>query len=265
MDRAAVIGHPVNKSVSPKIFKVMAGSQRRPVRYERLDVPASRLDTQFKARSGFTGWNVTIPHKEKILKLVDKLTPEVKAIGAANVLHFSKSGTVAHNTDVFGIRQTFRQERVRLADKEAVLYGAGGAARAVAYALKQEKVAKVWVINRTRARSQALCRHFSSRTTKFVSVKSVDEIPSKIALVVNATPAGERFEFPAGIHANTLAFDLVYRQKLTPFLRKARKSGMRTVNGMAMLVWQAIATWEIWFGRVRGRTSLKEKIWRCVT
>ena len=265
MDRAAVIGHPVNKSLSPKIFKVMAKAYGREVSYRKIDVRAGELRSFFKGRDGFIGWNVTIPHKEEILKLVARLTPEVKAIGAANVVHFETARGVAHNTDVFGIRQTLREQGVRLRGREAVLYGAGGAARAVAYALVGEGARRVWVVNRTRSRGEALCRYFNSRATKFVYVKSADAIPSKIALMVNATPAGDSFTFPRGVDARTLAFDLVYRRQFTPFLKMARRHGIRTVNGLTMLIWQAIATWEIWFGKVKGRPALKEKIWRCVT
>ncbi|MEQ1843760.1 MAG: shikimate dehydrogenase, partial [Verrucomicrobiales bacterium] len=143
MDRAAVLGHPVKKSLSPKLFGAMAKSQKREVDYRKMDLLPKRLASFFRSQSGFTGFNVTIPHKEKVIRFADVLSPEVKAIGAANVLHVQGNRLTAYNTDVLGIRQTFREQGLRLAGKQAVLYGAGGAARAVAYSLTQEGLAKV--------------------------------------------------------------------------------------------------------------------------
>jgi len=264
MDKAAVLGHPVKKSLSPKLFAAMAKFQKHEVDYRKIDLLSSRLASFVRAKGDYIGFNITIPHKEKIVRLASRLSPEVKAIGAANVLHARGKHLVAYNTDVYGIRQTFREQGLRLSGKQAVVYGAGGAARAVAYALTKEGPARVYVFNRTFSRASRLARHFSTRKTKFIAVRDVSRIEGPISLLVNATPAGQAFEMPAGISAQSLAFDLVYRPKVTPFLKVARKSGLRTVNGLDMLVWQAIATWEIWFGKVGNRSALKEKLCHCV-
>lgn len=264
---AAVIGHPVSHSLSPAIFSYLAKSTGREVLYQKLHVPPQELKSFVKALAAqklFTGWNVTIPHKENILRLCSRVSPDAKAIGAGNVVHFLKGKSIAHNTDVYGIRQTLREQKTRVKGKEAVLYGAGGAARAVAYALGQEGASRVWIMNRNPARAKALCQHFSKRfhRTHFIAVKKVSEIEAPIALVVNATPAGMKgvagkFELPLGLTKTTLAFDLIYRPKDTAFLKEAKRRGARRVGGIDMLAWQAIATWEIWFGKVRGREKLK--------
>ncbi len=269
---AAVIGHPVSHSLSPAIFSFLAKKTGREVLYQKLQVPPGELKSFVKALAAqklFTGWNVTIPHKETILRLCSKVSLDAKAIGAGNVVHFQKGKSVAHNTDVYGIRQTLLEQKARVKGKEAVLYGAGGAARAVAYALGQERASRVWVLNRNPARAEALCKHFSKKfqRTRFVTVKSVSEIEAPIALVVNATPAGMKgiagkFELPAQVARTTLAFDLIYRPANTPFLKEAKRRGLRRVGGLDMLAWQALATWEIWFGKIRGRASLKKALSR---
>lgn len=269
---AAVIGHPVAHSLSPAIFAFLAKATGKEVLYQKLAVPPAELKSFVKALAAqklFIGWNVTIPHKEAILKLCSRVSPDAKVIGAANVVQLLKGKSVAYNTDVYGIRQTLREQKTSMKGKEAVLYGAGGAARAVAYALGQERAKCVWVLNRNAARAQALCRHFSKlfRGTRFEVVKDVSEITSPIALVVNATPAGMKgiagkFELPTAVSRKTLAFDLIYRPAKTPFLKEAKRRGARGVGGIDMLAWQAIATWEIWFGKVRGRSLLKKALSR---
>ncbi len=271
---AGVLGHPVAHSLSPAIFNFLAKTLSREVLYQKIDVPPDQLKRFVKALAQqqlFTGWNVTLPHKQKILTLCDRVSAEAKAIGAANVVHFLRGKSTAYNTDVFGIRQTLREQELRLRGKAAVLYGAGGAARAVAYALGQEGTARVWVINRTPARGKALCRHFSRilPRTRFEWVGAATRVEGRVALVVNATPVGmkvgrARFDLPAAVEKKTLAFDLIYRPKFTPFLKEARHRGAATVGGMDMLVWQAIATWEIWFGKVKNRQLLKQKLSRAL-
>lgn len=272
---AAVIGHPVSHSLSPKIFGILSDVESLPVLYKKLDIAPKDLNAFVSATAKldlFTGWNVTVPHKEKILAHVDELSEEVKAIGAANVVHFKSQTATAFNTDVYGIKQTLHEQDVRLQGSSALLYGAGGAAKAVAFALGREKVAQVWVVNRTRSRAEALCRKFGKLfpKTKFRTATVNQCKDLRVTLLVNATSVGlpgnaAAFEFPHAIDAETLAFDLIYGPKLTSFLTQAGKRGARTVNGLDMLIWQAIATWEIWFGKVEDRDGLKHKLRRALS
>jgi shikimate dehydrogenase len=268
---AAVIGHPVAHSLSPQIFAALCRSLGRQGLYRRLDLPPSELPLFFRAhakRGLFTGWNVTIPHKEAMLRLVDKASPLARAVGAVNVVTFGKDGAQGYNTDVYGIRQTLREQGCRVRGGRAVLYGAGGAARAVAAALGESGADEVWVVNRTAARARALCRRFRHLypRTRFVFAPSADAVPGEIRLAVNATSLGLKGRgSPAlapGVGSRTLAFDLVYTERLTSFLSAAGRRGARTVNGLDMLIWQAIATWEIWFGRTGRAEALKKNVRR---
>jgi shikimate dehydrogenase len=262
---AAVIGHPVAHSLSPEIFRFLAEAAGRPLVYKRIDLNPSELSTFFPTAARqdlFVGWNVTLPHKEAMYRLVRRLSPEARAVGAVNVVHFEKRGPRGLNTDVIGIRETLREQKLSLRGECVVLYGAGGAAKAVAQALKIEGAGRIWVLNRSRDRASALCRCFGPR---FKTAGSAREIRDPVRLVVNSTPVGMkgvrgRFVFPAGASKDTLAFDLIYSPARTRFLLQAEERGMRGVNGLDMLLWQAVATWEIWFGAVSDRRTLKRKL-----
>ncbi len=262
----AVIGHPIKHSLSPEIFLLAAQAERRPVSYQKLDVRPERLRFflgMAKRWELFTGCNVTAPHKEAMARLVNTLSIEAKAIGAANVVHFTEHGTHGYNTDVYGIRQTLKEQGKKLRGKTAILYGAGGAARAVAFALGKEGLKQVHVTNRTPARARALCRRFNQLfpRTKFLPTPTA-RLDVEVLLLVNTIPAalGVKLPLPDGIGKATLAFDLSYRPTVTPFLKSAKKRGAQTVNGLDMLIWQALATWEIWFGELKRIERLKASI-----
>ncbi len=265
---AAVIGHPVSHSLSPKLFSVLASSQGRQLSYGRIDVDPAELGRWYGTRSdrdGFVGWNVTIPHKEAILMMVDKVSAEATAVGAANVVHFGETGATAYNTDTVGIEATLDEQNCDLRGREVVLYGAGGAARAAAFVCGKFGAKRVVVLNRTILRAEKLCADFQAiyPNTRFEA--SGPTVPNATpACLINATSIGLKdsdsaFAFPAAFEPNALAFDLVYGAD-TPFVTQAAALGLRTVNGLDMLLWQAIATWKIWFGPLSDAAALKTKL-----
>jgi shikimate dehydrogenase len=265
--RCGVLGHPVSHSLSPDIFKFISRRLGREVEYFRLDVKPATL-ARFVAdarRSGaFKGWNVTIPHKEKIARLCDELAPEARALGAVNVAEWRGKKLRGFNTDVIGIRETLKESRFR--GREAVVYGSGGAALAVGYVLGELGLKRVIFQNRTlpRAKKAALRLGKIYPKTRFEASRDAG---GGFQLYVNATPLGMH-GFPANhllpedAGPRALAFDLVYRPENTSFLEEARGLGLRQVGGLDMLVWQAIGTWEIWFGRVTRKHELKEALVR---
>lgn len=268
-DTAAVIGHPIAHSQSPRLFAAMAQAEKRPVAYAKLDVSPAEL-SQFceslRDKRLFVGWNVTLPHKESILRFVDHCTDESRSIGAANVVHFSQGKSTAHNTDIVGIERTLATHRCRVKGQDVVLYGAGGAARAVAYVLGRAKARTVVVVNRSPARAESLCHSFGERfpATSFRVWRAADKNLLPICLI-NATSIGTggvkgRFRFPSQTAPTALAFDLCYGSGTTPFLRQASARDIRVADGSDMLIWQAIGTWEIWFGPVKNRNRLRKRM-----
>jgi shikimate dehydrogenase len=281
--RLAVLGHPVSHSLSPKIFGFIAKEIGRNVSYDRLDIQPEKLKSIFLPDSEkFHGFNITLPHKEKVIKYLDKLSPEARALAAVNVVKFQGKKALGFNTDTDGIRATFEEQKFSLAGKDVVLFGAGGAARAVAFVLGEGKAKTVWILNRNPARAKVLVKKFGKLfpRTSFQVLSSLKILESlEISLVVQSTPHGMQGivddspkHSPAislgkipRLSKKALAFDLVYRPALTPFLKQASKQRIHSVGGLDMLIWQAIASWEIWFKSGKKlprsqRTELKRRL-----
>jgi shikimate dehydrogenase len=255
--RAAVIGHPIGHSLSPALFAEFARVAEIDLEYEAVDVHPDALAGSlavWRDDAQFVGCNVTMPHKERIVELLEGWTDAARATAAVNVVRRDGAGFIGDNTDVAGIGATFDSARFEVRGIDAVVFGAGGGARAVATVLGDRGAATVTVVARTLARARALCGDASKRTpeTSFTALDMNAELPSA-ELYVNATPLGQagqpaRDLLPANAPASSLAFDLVYRPATTPFLAHARMKGMKAVGGFTMLLEQALATFEGWFG-----------------
>jgi len=267
---AGVIGYPIKHSLSPLLFEFLSKKLKTPVVYLPLAIKTNELKTKLKNAKDlcvFSGVNVTIPHKEKVIKHVDRLTPTAKSVGAVNLIHFKNQTLIGDNSDVYGIKETLKEHKISLRGKSVILYGAGGAAKAVCTAVAQLGAKKVWIQNRTTVKSTKLCRFFSRQFTKtqFSSLSLNKEPKEKIALYVNATPLGmqgfpKKSPLTSLACKNAFAFDLVYRPESTVFLRDAKKQGLQPIGGLDMLIWQAIASWELWFGKVSQRQKLKKAL-----
>jgi len=264
---AALIGHPVSHSLSPAIFSFLSRRFSRKIQYDALDISPGELKRALGLLRSldFIGCNITIPYKEKVIACLDRVSDETRVIGAANVVYNKDGELIGYNSDVLGILETLREARVRISGREVVLYGAGGAARAVAYAMGVLGAKDVWITNRTPHRARALTKKFGSYFSKTrYHVLAWESFPlgRQIDLWVNATPLGmagfprsRTFSFIPG--KNAFALDLIYRPEETPFLKKASAEGLKTIGGLDMLVWQAIGTWELWFGKMSGKHETK--------
>jgi shikimate dehydrogenase len=247
--RAAVIGHPVAHSRSPALFARFAAASGVELAYEAIDVTPEGLETTLAAwrhDPHFVGCNVTLPHKERVLALADRVEPAARACGAANVLTRLGDTLVADNTDVAGVEAALAQAGVALANARVAILGAGGAARAVAEAARRNGAASIVVAARDVARARTVALAFGAGACALDAVPVAD-------VYVNATPVGmvgqsQRSLLPANAPAGAAAFDLIYTPEQTPFLIDARGRGLRTVTGTAMFLAQAAATFERWFG-----------------
>jgi shikimate dehydrogenase len=272
---AAVIGAPVSHSRSPAIFSFLAKKLGRPeLSYTAIEVqPAGLQDflTGLRSKPGFAGVNVTIPHKEQLLRLLDDVSLEARAVGAVNVVQVEGGRLRGHNTDVLGIVRTLEEQGVRMAGEDAWIWGAGGAARAAAYALGSLGARCVYLQNRDSARAAKIQDELGAffPGTSYVVVRPGAAAQAQpLSLLINATPLGMKGAAPAGtlfdslrelpFRRGALAFDLIYNPERTPFLARAEEQGLRTVSGLDMLVHQALATWEIWFGPLGGPAQLRE-------
>jgi shikimate dehydrogenase len=277
--KAAVIGHPISHSLSPSIFKIIAEVEQSSLAYKTEDVLPENLDAFLQALKNdddYVGVNVTIPHKENVLRSLDQVSDEVKAIGAANVIQAGPGKLIGFNTDVIGILSTLSDQEFHPAEKAAILIGAGGSARAVAYVLAHEKVKAIFVYNPRSDRGETLCesmqQHFPH--VAFRSIRNLNQaIETPLDLIVNCTPIGmkgESIDFfleckTLKFSPNALAFDLLYTPKQLPFLKVMKSLGVKTVDGLQMLIDQALATWELWIGKLHHKADLRVRLFKTLT
>jgi shikimate dehydrogenase len=251
---ACIIAWPAGHSRSPLIHNYWAKKYNLDVEYRREAVPPEQL-TEFVTRlreHGYVGANVTVPHKEKVLALSEP-DERARAVGAANCLWYADDKLRSTNTDVFGFLASLDAVTPGWDRglESAVVLGAGGGARAVIFALLQRDVRRIYVVNRTPERAQALAKKFGAR----VIAAGWDETTGLLGgagLLVNTTTLGMVGQPPLSINlrcqASLVVADLVYAPLVTPLLAAARERGLRTADGLGMLLHQAVLGFERWFG-----------------
>ena len=254
---AGVIGSPISHSRSPALHGYWLRRYGIKGHYIPMDVAQADLREALATlpKLGFVGLNVTIPHKETVLALADIVTDRAALIGAANTLIFRKDGKVfADNTDGSGFIANLRQEAPAWAPATgpAVVFGAGGAARAVIAALIEVGVPEIRVANRTRTRAEALRSDFGAKVHVLEWVQAGNVLDDAVT-VVNTTALGMTgkpdFRVPLdGLNPRALVTDLVYTPLRTAFLEDAARLGCPTVDGLGMLLHQAAPGFERWFG-----------------
>jgi shikimate dehydrogenase len=247
-----VIGFPVEHSLSPVMHNAAFEALGMDCVYEAFAVKGEHLrDAVTGAKHlGFGGLNVTIPHKEAVIKFI-KPDPRAAEIGAANTIDFTKM--MAFNTDAPAAVAALTDNGVEVRKKNVLVLGAGGAARAVVYGLLKEK-ASVTIANRTPAKAADLAAYM--RAVGDVFGTSLDDLKDKVRLaeiIVNTTPVGMSWEDRPLVTRDMLdrtqvVFDLVYRPPETPLLKEAKAAGAKTVDGIAMLARQGALSFEIWTG-----------------
>ena len=254
---AAVLGHPINHSKSPKLHNYWLSLFNIDGYYIPLDIDPRNFENSIRALGGlgFVGANVTIPYKEKVLKIADKISDRAAIIGAANTLTFLQDGRIyADNTDGYGFLQNIKckYNDWTAGEGTSVVFGAGGASRAILGALIEDGANDIILANRTRSRADQLRSDFGAKI-KVVDWMKVQNYLSDASTVINATSLGMdgKAELPIplqGLKKNTLVTDIVYTPLNTPLLENAAKRGCRTVDGLGMLIHQAIPGFERWFG-----------------
>lgn len=254
---AGVMGWPIMHSKSPRIFAHWFAAHDIDGRYNHLAVQSDDFEEVFRAlpKMGFRGVNVTLPHKLSALALSDRRTDTAEAIGAANMIAFSREGEIiADNTDGYGFIQNILSSAPEWMPSSgpAVVLGAGGASRAVLHALVEAGVPEIRLLNRSRAKADLLAEEFGAR------VRAADwEIRSEAlggaATLVNTTSLGMIGQPPLEIdlddlNETALVNDLVYTPLETSLISSALRRGNTAVDGLGMLLHQARPAFNRWFG-----------------
>lgn len=255
---AGVIGSPVAHSRSPKLHGHWLKRYGIAGHYVPLDIAQADLREVLTAlpKAGFVGCNVTIPHKETVLALADIVTDRAALIGAANTLIFLPDGRLhADNTDGLGFLASLRQGAPDwdAGDGPAAVFGAGGAARAIVAALLEAGAPEIRLANRTRARAETLRQEFGAKV-HVCDWTQAAEMMSGAATVVNCTALGMKgrpdLVLPVeALDPAAVVTDLVYTPLRTAFLDAAAARGCTTVDGLGMLLHQAVPGFERWFGQ----------------
>ena len=253
--RAFVIGHPIGHSRSPLIHGFWLEQLGLAGSYEKIDVAVEALPSFIRGmhEAGFVGGNITVPHKTAAMALVDEIDQAGRAVGAVNTLWLENGRLMAANTDVVGFLGSLDADAPGW-DREpgrALVLGAGGAARAVVYALLGRGFA-VDVVNRSVDKAEDLARAFGPGVRPHAS-SDVEQRLGAADLFVNTTSLGMRGMPPldleiTGLKRDALVCDVVYVPLETDLLRAARRAGHRTVGGLGMLLHQAAPGFARWFG-----------------
>ena len=251
--RAGVVGWPVAHSLSPTIHAWWAQQEGAEARYDAIPVEPTdeafaRAVAELRA-AGYAGVNVTIPHKERALKIADEASAAARAIGAANMLTFSAKGVIAANSDATAIRRILLDLPQR--PRNVLVLGAGGAARAALWAIKSLSDApRIAVANRTRSRAEDIAAIGDAEVANW---SDRSRALAAADLVINATSLGMRGQPPLDLDFDSLSsdatvFDTVYAPLETPLLAAARARGLAVIDGLEMLMRQAAPGYLAWLG-----------------
>ena len=260
---AAVIGYPIEHSVSPQMQNAAFVDLGIDWCYVPFSVHPDNLPeaVQGMVALGIKGFNATIPHKQALLSLVDELTPAARAIGAVNTVAIRPEGLLGHNTDAEGFWAALLEAGYIPGKRRALVLGAGGASRAIVYALLSQGY-QVRIANRTTARAEELAETMRSVNSQ-VSVEAIplapetlDSASKGVDLIVHCTSMGMHPKEGTTVWPEDLAFpteaflfDLVYNPTETRLMQQARSVGAQVSNGLGMLVHQGAAAFELWTGR----------------
>ena len=269
----AVIGAPIAHSLSPIIQNAALHAAGLDYVYTALPVRADALSSAVRGLrdAGIAGFNVTIPFKTEIIPLLDALSEDARRIQAVNTVVIEDGRMVGHNTDVVGFLAGFAERGIALTGKNAVLIGAGGAARAALWGLLRSGVSSIAIGVRTTAKGVALAADFAAdgdvRAVSFDDAAWIAAC-SDADIVVQTTPLGmtpHTEEMPpvdaAVINPSAVVYDLIYTPAETRFLREARARGCETINGETMLVAQGAEAFSLWTG-IRPDMELMKRVLR---
>jgi len=252
MKKAGVIGYPITHSLSPKLHNYWLKKYNIDGEYKAIEVKPEGLADFIKnmAANGYSGVNVTIPHKEAVMEFLYEIDHVAKAIGAVNTIVVKDGKLIGKNTDVAGFAENIKSHII--GKKKAVIFGAGGAARAVGKALLDLDFSQITIANRTLAKADEV-RHQFDNNLEVASWEERSHLLKDADLLVNTTSLGMtgkgELEIDLSLLPTTaLVTDIVYNPLITPLLAQAQARGNPTVDGLGMLLHQAVPAFEAWFG-----------------
>jgi len=250
----AVIGDPVDQSLSPILHNEAFQQLGLDAYYSKLNIPQKKLSLE-KLKKLY-GFNVTIPHKTEIIKFLNVINPRATEIGAVNCVFKKNNQFWGFNTDWFGFSMALKRNYIDLKNKSILVLGAGGVAYSVLYSLIQENVKKIFIKNRTILNAEKLIEHFKFKIGNIDVMNFENAKPknSDIDIIVNCTSLGmkpneTRMAINEGfILKKHTVIDTIYNPVETLLLKKSNEKRAKTLNGLDMFIYQGLASLDIWFG-----------------
>ena len=269
MQRFAVLGHPINHSFSPIMHEASFRALNYDASYTRRDVPPETLSGALKALAdeGFTGVNLTIPHKQLALPMMDELTPEAVRLGAVNTVRFENGKYYGHNTDGAGFLAAVKTMLgFEPAGKRVAIIGCGGAGRAVALSLGYAGAKSFALLDVDSARAQQLAQELQAQCNAQATPASHAEL-READLVAQCSPSGlailpEPAALASDFRAGQVLYDIVIPpgSPITPTMREAQKAGVQCANGVRMLVEQGALSFTFWTGLEADREAMFQAV-----
>ena len=271
MKKAAVIGFPVKHSWSPIIHNYWIKEHGIFGEYKKIEVHPSDLKSLVisKKEQGFSGLNITIPHKEKVTEICDELSESARILQAVNLITFKNNLIYGDNTDGGGFVESFKEDfpDINLSGLRIGILGAGGAAKSIALSLSKENPKKIFVFNRNIDRAEKLVEKVNFHAAEPFHIDDIDLKKLRFDLLINATPIGmagmtdTNFINFKNIEGIEIFADIVYNPENTENIILARSQNIKTMGGLGMLLYQAIPSFESFFGvRPKVSNGLKQHI-----
>ena len=264
----AVIGDPINHSLSPNIHSAAFRELNLDCSYIGYRIPKEELEEGIEGlkKIKITGFNVTIPHKIKIMKYLDKIDESCSLIGAANTIVNTDGILKGYNTDMDGFLEPFKKKGLKIINSKVLLLGAGGAARAIVAGFAKAKAKSITIANRTLENAEKLSE-FAEKiglSADVIKIENIKDSAKNYDIIVNATSIGLKNEQSIisldGVNEKTIVYDIVYMPMNTDFIKKAKENGAVVIYGYEMLLGQATRAFEIWHNMEAPYNAMKKAL-----
>ena len=260
---AGIIGYPLSHTLSPSMHNFIYQKLGIDVEYKKWEISPNNLKSHIEKinNENFIGANITVPYKEKIVSLLDEIRNEAKFTGAVNTIVKNNNKLIGYNTDVYGIEQTLDIKLKNDVINNAVIFGAGGAAKAAFFVLLQRGLNNLTIVNRTKSNALKMISKFNNVNCDqtIINLNEKSQIKSACLsadLIINTTILGMKnsgYEDISPIDStfidsNSVIFDMVYNPTKTPLIKIALERNANIIEGLNMLVYQALKSIELWTG-----------------
>jgi len=260
---AGIIGYPLSHTLSPSMHNFIYQKLGIDVEYKKWEISPNNLKSHIEKinNENFIGANITVPYKEKIVPLLDEIRNEAKFTGAVNTIVKNNNKLIGYNTDVYGIEQTLDIKLKNDVINNAVIFGAGGAAKAAFFVLLQRGLNNLTIVNRTKSNALKMISKFNNVNCDqtIITLNEKSQIKSACLsadLIINTTILGMKnsgYEDISPIDStfidsNSVIFDMVYNPTKTPLIKIALERNANIIEGLNMLVYQALKSIELWTG-----------------